>query len=131
MGNGKEDHLNAFLFLSDSRHLLNNEDFMFPLLASRWLVVLPALTALSVSAQPAMTTAVPAAPAQPAFLAFRSSLTGYTPFTDEKVTSWKDANDTVGRIGGWREYAKEIRQPTSAGTGGSLPAAPTAGDGKR
>jgi len=104
---------------------------MFQLLASRWLVVLPALTSLSVSAQPAMTTAVPQASAQPASLAFRSSLTGYTPFVDEKVTSWKDANDAVGRIGGWREYAKEARLPPSPGTGSSVPAAPIAGDGKR
>jgi hypothetical protein len=43
--------------------------------------------------------------------AFRSALEGYQPYTDEKTVKWKEANDTTGRIGGWREYAKEARQP--------------------
>ena len=44
------------------------------------------------------------APAPPAY---RSALEGYQPYTDEKIVNWKEANDNAGRIGGWREYAKE------------------------
>ena len=39
--------------------------------------------------------------------AYRSALEGYQPYTDEKIVNWKEANDNAGRIGGWREYAKE------------------------
>ncbi|MEO7953125.1 MAG: hypothetical protein ABIR35_03380 [Polaromonas sp.] len=42
--------------------------------------------------------------------AYRSALDGYQRYTDEKTVSWKDANDTTARIGGWREYAKEASQ---------------------
>ena len=42
--------------------------------------------------------------------AYRSALEGYQPYTDEKTVNWKEANDNAGRIGGWREYAKEARQ---------------------
>ena len=38
---------------------------------------------------------------------YRSVLEGYQPYTDEKIVNWKEANDNAGRIGGWREYAKE------------------------
>lgn len=59
-------------------------------------------------------TPAPPAPAatttQAAPAAFRSALEGYQPYTDEKIVSWKEANDNVGRIGGWREYAKEAAQ---------------------
>ena len=43
----------------------------------------------------------------PAPPAYRSALEGYQPYTDEKIVNWKEANDNTGRIGGWREYAKE------------------------
>lgn len=42
---------------------------------------------------------------------YRSAFAGYRQNTEEKVGSWKDANDKVGRIGGWRVYAKEAREP--------------------
>lgn len=44
-------------------------------------------------------------------VSYRSAFAGYRPNVEEKVGSWKDANDRVGRIGGWRAYAKEARQP--------------------
>lgn len=46
---------------------------------------------------------------------YRSTLADYRVFPDERVGSWKEANDNVGRIGGWRTYAKEAQQPESAG----------------
>jgi hypothetical protein len=73
---------------------------------------------------------------------YRSAFDGYQGFSDEKVVGWKEANDTVGKIGGWREYAKQARseegkpqtpqakpggtqQPAVGGSG-----APAAGHGK-
>ena len=41
---------------------------------------------------------------------YRSAMEGYKPYTDEKIIDWKQANDNTGRIGGWREYAKEAQQ---------------------
>ena len=52
---------------------------------------------------------------------YRSALDGYKAYTDEKIIDWKQANDTTGRIGGWREYAKEAQQ-TDARDEGSKPA---------
>ena len=45
---------------------------------------------------------------------YTSPTAEYTPFVDEKVKPWKEANDAVGKIGGWREYAKEANAQTSA-----------------
>ena len=56
-------------------------------------------------------TAAPISDTAPA--AYRSTLEGYKPYTDEKIMSWKESNDTAGRIGGWREYAKQAAQPES------------------
>ena len=44
---------------------------------------------------------------------WRSAFEGYRPFSDTPVASWRDANDTVGRVGGWRAYAREAAQPAS------------------
>lgn len=88
---------------------------MSSILPARWLATLSALAALNAWAQP-----VPP-PAQPA-LPYRSAFEGYRPFAEEKVASWKEANDTVGRIGGWRAYARQAQEPKAA--------APHAGHGK-
>ena len=42
---------------------------------------------------------------------YKSPIEDYKAFVDEKVISWKAANDKVGQIGGWRAYAKETQQP--------------------
>ena len=47
-------------------------------------------------------------------LVFRSAFEGYQPYTDEKMVAWQRANDSVGQIGGWREYAKEASRPDSS-----------------
>jgi hypothetical protein len=44
-------------------------------------------------------------------VSYTSPIADYQPFVDEKVSSWKAANDKVGQIGGWRAYAKEAQQP--------------------
>lgn len=52
------------------------------------------------------------APAAPP--AWRSAFDGYQPFSDEKTLPWRQANDTVQGVGGWRAYAREAAQPASA-----------------
>ena len=66
-----------------------------------------ALTSPSASSPPSAMTQIAPAP-------YRSAMEGYKPYTDEKVIDWKQANDSTGRIGGWREYAKEAQQPDAA-----------------
>lgn len=45
--------------------------------------------------------------ALPTQLQYRSALSGYRPYADQSMQSWREANDKVGQIGGWRAYAKE------------------------
>jgi hypothetical protein len=65
-----------------------------------------------------------AGPALHAQQPYRSALEGYRPFTDEKPIPWKQANDTVGRIGGWRAYAKEAHGEPAAAPASAPAAAP-------
>ena len=44
-------------------------------------------------------------------LRYLSSLSTYRRGGDDQPVSWRDANDTVTRIGGWRAYAREAPQP--------------------
>ncbi len=38
---------------------------------------------------------------------YHSPFADYRPLGEDKNSSWKDANDTVGKIGGWKAYARE------------------------
>jgi hypothetical protein len=40
---------------------------------------------------------------------YTSPIADYQKFVDEKVLPWKDANNKVAEIGGWRAYAKEAQ----------------------
>jgi hypothetical protein len=55
----------------------------------------------------------------------RSVFGGYKRAQDSKVGSWRDANDTVTAIGGWRFYAREAQQPDQSANPTNVPAAPT------
>ena len=59
----------------------------------------------------AMPVPAPAPASSPAPLSFDSVLSRYKPMTDQKLGSWREANDTVTRIGGWRTYLKEAQTP--------------------
>lgn len=63
----------------------------------------------------------PAATTAPNFV---SALEGYRPYTEEAPVDWKAANDTTARIGGWRAYAKEARQPETPQADDKTRAAP-------
>ena len=73
----------------------------------------------------ALSYATESAPTQ---LRFDSVLSRYQPMNDQKLGSWREANDTVARIGGWRTYLKESQSPDaaspSATPGPAAPAAP-------
>jgi hypothetical protein len=44
---------------------------------------------------------------------YRSSLADYRSVGELRVGSWKDANEQVNRIGGWRAYAREAAAPAA------------------
>jgi len=63
-----------------------------------------------------------AAPAWAQDASYRSAFDHYQPFKDADLAPWKGANDTVRQVGGWRAYAREAAQGTSASTSASSPA---------
>jgi len=46
-------------------------------------------------------------------LVYHSPLSSYRRQVDDKPLPWREANDTVGRIGGWRSYAREAQEAAS------------------
>jgi hypothetical protein len=106
-----------------------------------WIFVLAALASAPLVAQqaPAPSTAAAPASAAPSALPYRALSEHYESYADQKLTPWSEANDTVRRIGGWREYAREARPPAAnPAPAASSPAAgagagrdPHAGHGKQ
>lgn len=83
---------------------------MFKNLPAVWLVPIFFLSGIAAAQTPAL--APPASEASSAStLTYRSAFEGYKPYADDKLLNWRQANDATGRIGGWRAYAKEARQP--------------------
>ncbi|HSV50721.1 MAG TPA: hypothetical protein VLJ57_01290 [Burkholderiaceae bacterium] len=107
---------------------------MFLFKPVRWLAIFWSLTAVTVYAQTvASPSGTSTAPSTASAITYQSALEGYQPYRDEKIKPWKESNDTVGRVGGWRAYAKEAAEPASQGN--TAPAAsgapnPHAGHGK-
>jgi hypothetical protein len=84
---------------------------LFPSLLAALLLQLPA-AALAQSAQRPDPLDAQAAVAP---LVYRSALTGYRPLaSDAPPLSWREANDAVLRIGGWRAYAREAAAPAAS-----------------
>ena len=72
------------------------------------------LLALPAQAQPAPRIAAPDpldAKAKVPALVYESALANYVRMAELKPIPWREANDTVTRIGGWRVYAREAQQP--------------------
>ena len=46
--------------------------------------------------------------------AYTSTFSGYARVGDGKPVTWREANDTVARIGGWRVYSREAQAPEVA-----------------
>ena len=57
-------------------------------------------------------------------LRYESSLKPSLRPADDKPLSWREANDTAARIGGWRVYAREAQQPEPAPEAATMPALP-------
>lgn len=53
-----------------------------------------------------------------------SALASYRRLGDDKRIDWKEANEAVNRIGGWRAYAREAQQPEPAPTAPASRAVP-------
>ncbi|MDP3819880.1 MAG: hypothetical protein Q8R33_00245 [Burkholderiales bacterium] len=102
-----------------------------------WLLALSA-AAITAHAQPAAGAARPD-PLDPnasiPALSYRSSFEPYRRMDDGKPISWREANDTVARIGGWRVYVREAQQaeptpeaktagPAASGSAGNTTARP-------
>jgi hypothetical protein len=47
-------------------------------------------------------------------LVYQSSLMPARRVDEQPPIPWREANDSVGRIGGWRTYAREAAEPTAA-----------------
>jgi hypothetical protein len=66
---------------------------------------------------------------------YRSPFANYRPLSEAVVGPWKSINDEVGRIGGWKVYAREaqesaapVQPPPSPSPG---PARQTGGDAQK
>jgi len=93
----------------------------------RWLLpVIPLAVATALHAQPVSAVA-PGDPlderAPVPTAAHASALSDYRKLTEEPVISWREANETVNRIGGWRAYAREASEPERAPVGNQPPPA--------
>lgn len=70
-------------------------------------------------------SAAPPDPSDPAAIvaptAFASPLAAYRPWAPPATKSWREVNDTVARIGGWRVYLREAQQPDPAPATSSPP----------
>lgn len=101
----------------------------------RWLVRAALCTsAFAAQAQGAGSPSAPATRPDPLdakaivpALTYSSSLARFRAFSDDKPLSWREANDAVARIGGWRVYAREAQQPEAKPSGTDAPAAPKPG----
>ena len=90
----------------------------------RWLLPATcAMAALAAQAQGAARTPGAVLPADPldaaasvAPLTYRSALAGYRRLSEGEPIAWREANETVGRVGGWRAYAREASAPEPAGS---------------
>lgn len=56
-------------------------------------------------------------------LGYESVFDAYRPYVHQPVAPWRQSNDRVGEVGGWRAYAREAAQPEGAeGHAGHAPA---------
>ena len=66
-----------------------------------------AATALAICSASAVTHPAPPQPGASATQVLPSSLAAYRRYAEQPVEPWRESNDRVGRIGGWRAYARE------------------------
>jgi hypothetical protein len=76
------------------------------------MVAMPMAFAQSGSG-PATPDSKSAAPSSVA-LGYHSAFADYRAYSEQPVVSWREAIENVGKIGGWRVYAKEASQADGA-----------------
>ncbi len=96
---------------------------------ARWL--LPATLALAVVTAAAQGTPSPQftrpdadpldATAKVSPLVYRSALATFQRHSEGEAVPWREANDRVGRIGGWRAYAREANAPEAPASAAPAP----------
>jgi hypothetical protein len=59
-------------------------------------------------------------------LVYRSSLSSYRRLAEDAPLPWRQANETVGRIGGWRAYAREASAAAASPSEALAPTVPLA-----
>ena len=93
----------------------------------RLFIAILSLASFSLHAQTSPHSSLAADPLDPLArvpqTTYQSPLINYRGFGEDQPTSWREANETVNRIGGWRAYARES-MPTDA-----APASPSSGGG--
>jgi len=97
------------------------------LLTLKWLFPGGLLLSVSLAHAQSNSGAVTTAPVNTASIAstfqYHSIFTQYQLFNEQSVLPWREANDTVGKIGGWRFYAREASQPDAVDRHSHLSAA--------
>lgn len=94
---------------------------------------IPVLLALTIGVVEAQPVARPAsvAASSPAMVPsaargsdYRSAFEGYRAFAEQPLTPWRESNDVVKGVGGWKTYAREGQGEPSAGAegAGAMPA---------
>lgn len=86
------------------------------------LMAIPALTTAQPAAAPQATKPDPLDPKAAVPVLIYQSTFKPTMAPAGKPMSWREANDNVARIGGWRVYAREAQQPDAAAAPASAPA---------
>ncbi len=84
------------------------------------LVAIAAGLSTAAAAQPAAGPADAKASVPPT--AYESPFAGYRGHADAKVGHWRGVNEEVGRIGGWKAYAREAYEASQAAQSGAKPA---------
>lgn len=86
----------------------------FPLSNSAaWLPWALAWVATAASAQTSWTEPAKSRGSVLSELQYVSAFRNYQPYADQPVQPWREANDRVGQIGGWRVYAREAAMSRS------------------
>ena len=95
--------------------------FVLPIAAALLLSTSLPAEAQAVSAVSA-TRADPADAGAPAArTVHQSSFAGYRGFAEQEIADWRESNDNVGRIGGWRAYARESQDAGAAAKKSAAP----------
>ncbi len=107
----------------------SDSDF-HPVWRRLWLTAGLLCSAMACTAQPTQPAARASQPdpldakARVPALAYVSSLQPDTRQTDRPPLTWREANDSVARIGGWRVYAREAQLPDAAPAPATPPTTP-------